>query len=74
MSIAEIRHAGPVGSITFVSKNPRLPTTGAFYRFRIFREGMTIGSFLRRGGTRRDVRQALSAGWVRVQNWGAFER
>jgi hypothetical protein len=59
--------------ITFVSKNPRMPTTGAFYRYKIFREGQTIGSFIRRGGTRRDVRQAIGNGWIRVQAWGAFE-
>jgi hypothetical protein len=58
--------------ITFVSKNPRLPTTGAFYRFKIFRPGMTIGQFMVRGGQRRDVRAAIKRGWIRVENWGAF--
>lgn len=52
--------------ITFVEQNPRLPTTGAFYRYAIFRVGMTVQSFLMRGGQRRDVRVAQRRGWIQL--------
>lgn len=58
--------------ITWVARNERLPTTGAWYRFRIFRPGMTISSFLCRGGRRRDVSHAIRRGLIRVENWGAW--
>lgn len=46
--------------------NPRHPSTGAYYRFAIFRSGMTVQQFLTRGGTRRDVRAAVRRGWIEL--------
>lgn len=53
--------------VTYVARNPRLPTTMAFYRFAILREGMTIQQFLVRGGRRGDVRLALQRGWIQLE-------
>lgn len=49
------------------ARNPRLPRTGAHYRFALFREGMTVQQFLVRGGTRRDVRLAKRHGWIELR-------
>lgn len=61
----EHRERGPDDRrVTHVARNPRLPTTPAFQRFREFRPGVTISSLLRRGVTRRDIREAVSNDWV----------
>lgn len=52
---------------TKVAANPRLPTTDSAMRYRLMRPGRTIAEFLRRGGTRRDIREALRAGWVEIE-------
>jgi hypothetical protein len=41
------------------ARNPRLPTTPAFQRFRLLKPGVSIREFLARGGKRRDIRYAL---------------
>jgi hypothetical protein len=51
---------GPVSDgrlVTRLTPNPRLPTTPSWQRFRLLRVGMSVGQFLVRGGTRRDVRE-----------------
>lgn len=50
--------------IVRVERNPRLPTTDSFHRFKIFQIGRTIGEAIRRGVTRKDVREALANNWV----------
>jgi len=54
-------------TITRVEPNPRLPTTPAWSRYRLFRVGRTLGEFLLRGGRRGDVRLALRRGWISVE-------
>lgn len=49
-----------------VVRNPRLPTTPAFQRFQLIRPGVTLASLLRRGLTRRDIREALREGWMEL--------
>jgi hypothetical protein len=44
--------------VVSVVRNPRLPTTPSFHRFQLFRPGVTIRSLLKRGVTRRDIREA----------------
>lgn len=53
---------------THVGANPRLPTTPAFQRYKHFKVGRTVADFLRRGGTRKDLREALRAGWVEMED------
>lgn len=61
----ERREPGPDDRrVTRVARNPRLPTTPAFQRFREFRPGVTISSLLRRGVTRKDIREAVNNDWV----------
>jgi hypothetical protein len=50
--------------ITRVEKNPCLPTTGAFQRFRQIRRGMTRTQLLGRGLTTRDLRLWERAGFI----------
>lgn len=50
------------------ARNPRLPTTPAFHRFRLFRPGITIREFLARGGRRSDVRLALKKRWIKLED------
>jgi hypothetical protein len=52
--------------IISVVQNPRLPTTPSFYRYQYFIPGQTLGSALRRGATRRDIREAFKNNWVTV--------
>jgi hypothetical protein len=51
-----------------VGHNPRLPSTPAWHRHRIFRPGMTVRQFLTRGGRRGDVRLAVRRGWVELED------
>ena len=50
-----------------IPSNPRHKGWNCHYRFEIFKAGMTISQFLTRGGTRRDVRQALRRGWIQLE-------
>lgn len=59
----EVR-SGDDRRIARVGVNTALPTTGKFYRWRIFRPGMTVGQAIVRGVTRRDVRLALRRGMI----------
>jgi hypothetical protein len=52
--------------ITQVVPNPRLPTTPSWGRFRCLRPGMTVAQALRRGVTRRDLREAVRRRWVEL--------
>jgi hypothetical protein len=47
-----------------VVRNPRLPTTDSFQRFKQFRPGVSIARLLTRGVTRKDIREARQNGWV----------
>ena len=49
-----------------VAPNPRLPTTPAFQRYRLFRRGSTVAQVLMRGVTRKDLREATRGGWIRL--------
>ena len=51
-----------------VAPNPRLPTTPSFQRFREFRVGRTVAQLLRRGVTRKDIREALEHSWVTLED------
>lgn len=53
--------------LTFVARNPRLPTTDAFYRYRVMKTGMTVQQCLVRGAKKRDIRLALRKGWIRLE-------
>jgi hypothetical protein len=62
------RRSGDDRRVTRVVKhNPRLPTTKSFYRFQEFKKGRTIAELLRRGVTRRDLRNALRKKWISVE-------
>jgi hypothetical protein len=53
--------------VLHVDRNPRLPTTPAFDRFRILRPGMSLRTYLTRVGTergRRDIRAWVAEGSV----------
>lgn len=50
--------------VVAVARNPRLPTTPSFQRFQEFKVGVPISSLLRRGVTRRDIREATRNAWV----------
>lgn len=51
---------------TWVARNPQLPTTDSFQRFRLLRVGMTVGQFVLRGGHRRDVSEWVELGRVKL--------
>jgi hypothetical protein len=44
--------------------NPRLPTTPSFQRYRLVRVGLTVGQLIRRGVTRKDIREFIANEWV----------
>lgn len=50
-----------------IARNPRLPTTPSFFRYQHLREGMTIAQALRRGVTRRDIREWRNAGEIKLE-------
>ena len=50
--------------VVMLARNPRLPTTPSFQRFRLLKIGMTVAQFLSRGGSRRDVREWTREGSV----------
>lgn len=52
--------------VTRVGPNPRLPTTPSFQRFRLIKVGLTVGQLVRRGVTRRDIREALANQWLEL--------
>lgn len=59
---------GDARRFTFVVRpNPRLPSTHSHTRFQAFRTGRSVEDFLKRGGTRRDLREALTARWVTLE-------
>jgi hypothetical protein len=66
----QMEFADPVGPermlITRIKPNPRLPTTMAWHRYRVFREGMTVQQALVRGAKKRDIRLASRKGWVQL--------
>lgn len=43
--------------VLMVAPNPKLPTTDAHQRFRLLRPGLSVAQLLRRGVTRRDIRE-----------------
>lgn len=53
--------------ITWVGKNKFLNSTGRRERFAMLRPGMTLSQYRARGGRRRDIREALRNGTVRVR-------
>lgn len=52
--------------VIWVARNPRLPTSPAFQRFKQIRVGRTVQQCLTRGVTRRDLREALGHEWVKL--------
>jgi hypothetical protein len=50
----------------WLNENVQLPTTDSFQRFRMLKVGMTVGSYVARGGWRRDVREWEQAGKIRL--------
>ena len=52
--------------ILLVSGNPKHPTSAAFQRFDLYRDGMTVGDFLNAGGTRQDLWYDQDHGFIRV--------
>lgn len=53
--------------IKSVVRNPRLPTTDSFQRFKNFRPGFTLGYAVKRGTTRKDIREALKNNWIELE-------
>ena len=47
-----------------VSRNPMLPTTPAFLRYKEFKVGRTKDQLMARGVTHRDIRKAVQRGYV----------
>lgn len=64
--VVHSRRTGDARRVVKVSRNPRLPTTGAFQRFRLIRPGLTIAQLLARGVTRRDIRQGVRRKYIRL--------
>lgn len=64
-TVAE-RGSNPDPVVTRVGPNPRLPTTDAYQRYRRIAVGMTVSQLLRRGVTRRDLRELSRAGHVEL--------
>lgn len=58
------RHPPKQRRVRFISRNPRLPTTPAWYRYNLIRVGMTEQQLHSRGVTPRDIREARQAGWI----------
>ena len=58
--------AADLRKVTRVSRNPRLPTTPSFQRFRQIVPGRTVSQLLKRGVTRKDLREALNNGWMEL--------
>lgn len=54
--------------VTRLIQNPRLPTTPSWGRFRLLKIGMTVGQFLVRGGTRKDVRLWVREGSIELSS------
>lgn len=50
--------------VVTVAHNPRLPTTPSFQRYKAFRKGASVAQLIKRGVTRKDLREARQAGWV----------
>lgn len=50
--------------VTRVGPNPRLPTTDSFQRYKVFRVGRTVEQLLKRGITRKDIREMERGGHV----------
>lgn len=50
-----------------VGRNPRLPTTPAFQRFRAIRRGLSVSQLVARGVTRKDLRELIRAGAVTIE-------
>lgn len=52
--------------VTMVARNPYLPTTDKFQRFRVVRPGLSVLQLLMRGVERRDLRRAEKLGhlWI----------
>lgn len=50
-----------------VAPNPRLPTTPSFQRYKAFRKGASVAQLIKRGVTRKDIREARREGWVQFQ-------
>lgn len=53
--------------VTWVGKNKFLNGTDRNLRFRLLRPGMTLSQYRARGGKRRDIREALRNGTIRVR-------
>lgn len=49
-----------------VDRNPRLPTTPAYQRYRALRPGLTVRQVLTRGATRRDLRELVRSGHLEI--------
>jgi hypothetical protein len=68
---SQMEFMDPVGRermvIRNIKPNPRLPTTMAFHRYKVFREGMTVQQALVRGAKKRDIRLAERKGWVQLE-------
>ncbi len=50
-----------------VSRNPKRPGSKAHARFRLYRDGMSVGEFLDAGGTMSDVRWNIGHGYLCVR-------
>ena len=46
--------------------NPKLYNSQAYRRFKLYRHGMTVGDFLRRGGNQRDLRWDTEHGFIKI--------
>lgn len=53
--------------IISVARNPRLPTTPSFQRYKLFRPGSTLGGAVKRGVTRKDIREAIKNQWIQLE-------
>lgn len=49
-----------------VDGNPKRPWGAAYWRFDLYRTGMTVGAFLAAGGTRGDLWYDQDHGFIRV--------
>lgn len=50
-----------------VGRNPRLPTTPSFQRYRLIQAGLSVAQLLKRGVTRRDLRELTSGGHIQLE-------
>lgn len=59
-------NTNPTPKIRVLVPNPKKPGSKAFYRFALYKDGMTVSEFLRAGGTREDLRYDIDHKFIDI--------